>query len=144
MYTTKYRNWATPGYRSNVFLNDFITREFLGGGIKGGTVPSSNVKETKDNFTIELAAPGFEKGDFKISLEDKLLVISSEKKNEQVNEGERYTKKEFGVGAFSRSYKLPETVNTESIVAAYDKGILSVVLPKKVEVEKSSKQIEIV
>lgn len=144
MYTTRYRNCAVPANRANNFFDDFITRDFFGGSRHGASIPASNVKESQDKFTIEIAAPGMEKADFNVKLEDSVLTISTEKKAEVKNEGERYTRKEFSYSSFTRSFSLPETVDTEAIAATYDKGILSVVLPKKAEVVKNtSKMIEI-
>ena len=145
MYTTKYRNCATPAGRMNYFFNDPATREFFATGSRtGSTVPASNVKETKENFVIELAAPGMEKSDFSINLENDTLTISAERKTEAKAEGERYTRKEFSYSTFSRAFSLPETVKTDEIAATYEKGVLSITLPKKPEAEKnSSKQITV-
>jgi HSP20 family protein len=138
MYTTKYRNYAHPAARVNGVFDDFLTRDFFGGSRTGSTIPASNVKETAENFTIEVAAPGMEKADFTVKLDRDILVISSEKKAEEKIEGVRYTRKEFGYSSFTRSFSLPETVDTEAIAATYEKGILTVVLPKKPEIVKNS------
>lgn len=146
MYTTKYRNCAPADHRGgNVFFDDRIFRDFFNDAWKGGSaMPASNIKESDENYTIELAVPGLDKGDFKIKLEKQLLTISSEKKDEKNNESEKYTRKEFQYSSFKRSWNLPETVNTEAISATYNNGILSVVLPKKQEEAKSTdKMIDI-
>ncbi len=109
------------------------------------TLPSVNIKENEDAFTVELAAPGFEKGDFKLELNHNLLTVSSEKKVEnETKEGERFTKREFSYQSFSRSFTLPNLADGEKIAANYDKGILSVVIPKKEEAKpKPVRMIEI-
>jgi HSP20 family protein len=109
------------------------------------TLPSVNIKENNDAFTVELAAPGFEKSDFKIELNNNLLTISSEKKVEnETKEGEYFTKREFSYQSFSRSFTLPNLADGEKIVANYENGILSVAIPKKEEAKpKPARMIEI-
>ncbi len=143
MYTTKYRNCAPADNRGgNVFFDDRIFRDFFNDSWKGGSaMPASNIKESDENYTIELAVPGLDKGDFKIKLEKQLLTISSEKKDQKNNESEKYTRKEFQYSSFKRSWNLPESVNTEAISASYNNGILSVVLPKKQEEAKSTDKV---
>lgn len=98
------------------------------------TLPSVNIKESSDGFEVELAAPGFEKNDFKIELNHDMLTISSEKKTEsETKEGQQFTKREFSYQSFSRSFTLPNTVESEKIGARYQNGILTVIIPKKEE-----------
>ncbi len=95
------------------------------------SVPSVNVVEKPDSFMLEVAAPGLEKGDFKVSVENGCLNISAHKeKKEEVKEG-RYTRREFNYTSFQRSFNLPEGVKPEEVQAAYENGILKVTLPKK-------------
>lgn len=109
------------------------------------TLPSVNVKEDKDSFVVEMAAPGFGKDDFKVELNNDLLTISSEKKFEnETKEGERFTKREFSYQSFCRSFTLPVTVENEKISARYENGILNIAIPKKEEAKpKPIKQIAI-
>jgi HSP20 family protein len=92
-----------------------------------------------------VAAPGFEKGDFKLQLDHDMLTISSEKKVEnETKDGERFTKREFSYQSFSRSFTLPQTADGDRIQASYDNGILNVVIPKKEEAKpKPTRMIEI-
>jgi HSP20 family protein len=109
------------------------------------TLPSVNVKEDKDSFVVEMAAPGFEKDDFKIELNNDVLTISSEKKMEnETKEDARFTKREFSYQSFCRSFTLPVTVENEKISAKYENGILNIAIPKKEEAKpKPIKQIAI-
>ena len=102
-------------------------------------VPSTNVIENEDAYKLEIAAPGYTKKDFNINLEKNVLTISSE---HTMDEEQKYARKEFVVGRFSRSFNVPETIETEKIKAEYKNGVLSVSLPKKEEV-KISKEIQI-
>lgn len=123
-------------------LFDWSDRNF---SLTNTTLPSVNIKENTDAFTVEVAAPGFEKGDFKLELNHDLLTISSEKKVEnETKEGERFTKREFSYQSFSRSFTLPNTADGEKIEANYDNGILNICIPKKEEAKpKPSRVIEI-
>ena len=95
--------------------------------------PATNVIENNDAFELDLAVPGMDKNDFRLSLENNLLTISSEKKEEHNEEKTNYTRKEFSYGSFSRSFTLPKSVDPEKIKAVYKEGILGITLPKKEE-----------
>ena len=109
------------------------------------TLPSVNIKENADEFIVEVAAPGFEKNDFNVEVENDTLSISSEKRIEnEEKEDERITKREFSYQSFRRSFTLPVLVDSDKISAKYEKGILNIVIPKKEEAKpKPAKRIEI-
>jgi HSP20 family protein len=106
------------------------------------TLPAVNIKEIKDDFIVEVAAPGMSKDDFKIELDNSLLVISSEKeeKNEEIKDRE-FTRKEFSYQSFRRSFTLPETVQEDKIEASYKDGLLQITLPKKEEAKEKPKRL---
>lgn len=104
------------------------------------TQPSVNVIENDKEYRLEVAVPGFNKEDFNIDLDHNVLTICGEKKNENKEEKENYTRREFSYASFQRSFTLPETVNAENISAAYENGILRVQLPKKVQEKKEHKK----
>lgn len=119
-------------------LDDFFGKDLFDWTDKnfssaGSTLPSVNVKEADDNFAIEVAAPGFGKEDFKLELDNGVLTVSGERKNEKQSEEKgKYTRKEFNYASFSRSFRLPvEHVEDDRIDAKYLDGILHIVLPKK-------------
>ena len=109
------------------------------------TLPSVNIRESAESYDVEVAAPGLTKNDFKIELNNNLLSISSEKKDEkEVKEGEQFTRREFSYQSFCRSFSLPETVEADKIKARYENGILKVHIPKKEEARpKPARQIAI-
>ena len=109
------------------------------------TLPSVNIKENTGEFKVEVAAPGFDKGDFKLELNHDVLTISSEKQIEnETKEDEHYSKREFSYQSFTRSFTLPHSADSERIDATYDNGILHVSIPKREETKlKSSRMIEI-
>lgn len=98
--------------------------------------PALNIKETDDNFEIELAAPGFAKKDFEVTIEDGCLNIKAEKETSEEEIEDNYTRKEFSYNAFERSLQLPESIKQEAIKAKYNDGILSFNLTKKEEAKK--------
>ena len=109
------------------------------------TLPSVNIKENADAFTVEVAAPGFDKSDFKLELNHNTLTISSDKKVEkETKEGEFFTKREYSYQSFIRSFTLPQIADGERIEASYENGILTVGIPKKEEAKpKPARTIEI-
>ena len=109
------------------------------------TLPSINVKENADGFMVEVAAPGFEKNEFNIELDNDVLTISSEKNIEnETKDDERVTREEFSYQSFSRSFTLPTLVERDKINAKYENGILNIVIPKKeVAKAKPARQIKI-
>jgi HSP20 family protein len=123
-------------------LFDWSNRNF---SVTNTTLPSVNIKENADEYKVEVAAPGFDKNDFKLQLDHDLLTISSEKKVEtETKDDERFTKREFSYQSFSRSFTLPQTADGDRIQASYDNGILNVSIPKKEEAKpKPTRMIEI-
>jgi HSP20 family protein len=111
---------------------------------KGVEIPSTNVIENDKEFKLELSAPGFDKKDFKVEVVEGMLNISAEKEETKEEKKENYRKKEFSYSSIRRSFSLPENVMDEKIDAKYEKGILNVVLPKKViESAKPKKAISV-
>ena len=105
--------------------------------------PAINILESDDNFNIELAAPGFSKGDFTLNVENDFLTISAKKEVEN-KEGEKFILREFKFSQLERKFQLPETVNQEDIKAVFNNGILTVTLAKKEEAKPiPARKIEI-
>lgn len=132
-------------------FDDFITRDFFNVPVRalfnGNSIPAVNVKETNSAFELEMAAPGMSKNEFKIGIENNMLVISAQKENktEETNEDGTYSRKEFSYQAFKREFKLPENlVNEDEISASYTDGILHILVPKKVQLKpKQLKEITV-
>lgn len=116
------------------------------GGNEANSVPQVNISESDEQFEISLAAPGFQKGDFKLHQETNFLTVSveNEAKAEGEKPAERVIRREFNYQNFSRKFTLPKTVDKDAITASYDNGILKLVLPKKEEEKaKPARTIEI-
>ena len=95
-----------------------------------GNYPAVNIHEDDKQFTIEMAAPGLKKDDFKINLEDHVLAISKEFEEKKEEVKDNYTRREFVYNSFSRSFRLPKTILEDKIKADYKDGVLKVSLPK--------------
>ena len=106
--------------------------------------PALNIKETEDHYEIELAAPGFAKKDFEITIDHGYLNISAEKSMDKEEKEEEFTRREFSYNAFERSLLLPENVLEEDIKAKYEDGILKFnLLKKEIEEKHEPKKVEI-
>ena len=125
--------------------NDVMTPDWFGGVDQfNPTLPAVNVREGETGYTLELAVPGRQKDDFNIEVDDHVLTISMEIKDEKEENEEGFTRREFKYGSFRRAFTLPETVNEDAIKAKYEAGILRFTLPKKEEaLPKPKRLIEI-
>jgi HSP20 family protein len=134
MEALKFYQGTSPVLRS--IFNDFWGDQCYQPVIRNHNTPLLNIKETENEFEITFAAPGFAKDDFNVSVEENVLTVSSEKKNDKEVTAEKgtYSRKEYSYQSFSRSLTLPQgKVDTQSISATYINGILTVMLPKKEE-----------
>ena len=105
--------------------------------------PAVNIAETENEFHIELAVPGLKKEDFKISLDKNVLSVSAEMKAENVEEGKKYSKREYSYSSFVRSFTLPEVADQANIGAEYTDGILKLNVAKKAEAKVQTREIAV-
>ena len=134
---------TTPWFPS--LFDEFFTRDF-GIDLEPRTyqTPPVNITEKEDAFHLELVAPGKEKKDFDVELEEDTLTISTTSKNEIVEDDTQFTRREFDYVSFTRSFRIPETIDTKNIKANYTNGLLSIVFPKRKEaIPEPKKHIEI-
>jgi HSP20 family protein len=119
-----------------IFKNDFNKSE------RKGSVPV-NVKETEKGYELEVIAPGFEKTDLKINIDQDLLTISAEKKTEVKEESEKNIRREYQYSSFKRSFTLDEKIDATNIAASYINGVLKLNLPRKEAVKAPATEIVI-
>jgi len=104
-------------------------------------VPRANILTSKEGYLIEMAVPGFSRGDFNINVEDNTLTISV-----STEDGPEYLdnlkRREFSYSSFTRSWTLPEGSSIENIAADYEAGILKVAIPAE-SINQTSRQIEV-
>lgn len=140
----------------NTFNNNLSTRNNLVNSLWGGdffmepdkffgnqsTSPKVNITENEEQFNIEVAAPGYEKSEFKIELENNLLTIAVERDSAEEQAKNKYSLCEFNYSSFSRSFRLPKgKIKDNEISAEYNNGILTVNLPKAEEAKPQPKRM---
>lgn len=134
------RRDAYPSLFRHLFENDRFN------GFFEGDLPAVNVKETKKEFKLEISAPGFEKGDISLSVDNNVITISAKKeeRSEEKGEDETVLRQEFSSASFFRQFTLPDGVDTEKIEATEKNGVLKITLPKMEKaLEDKKRQIEI-
>lgn len=134
------RNGLFPAIFNRYWDDDFFNN------FMGADLPAVNVKENKKEFKLEISAPGFEKDDIALNVENNVLTISAKKemKNEEKGEDEKVLRQEFTSSSFYRSFTLPENIDTEHISAKEKNGVLKISLPKMEKApEDKKKKIEI-
>ena len=120
-----------------VVLNDgynFLTKQ--------GYVPV-NINEVENGYSLEVIAPGFEKSDFKVNLDNNVLTISAERKLEEKSLTDKQIRKEYSYRSFKRSFTIDDKIDATAIEASYVNGVLRLNLPKKAEVRQAAKDITI-
>lgn len=139
MNLTAKKNGGLPSLVSDFFGASLFDRDFfdlesdLFPSRLGINIPTANVTETPKEFKLELAAPGLERKDFNVEVENHVLRISAEKEEEKKEKNGEYSRREYSFNSFSRSFSLPENVKEGNIDARYENGVLKVSIPKEKE-----------
>ena len=136
----KKSNALMPGF--NDIFESFFNDAFLSDRMTS-RVPAANISETSDHFRIELAAPGLKKDDFKLNLEQNVLSISVEQRQENNDQQKSYSKREYSYNSFVRSFTLPDSADDTNIAAEYTDGILKINIAKREEAKTVRRQIEV-
>jgi HSP20 family protein len=103
--------------------------------------PAVDVYEDEHNVTLKIEVPGIDEKDIDVRVENRTLTVHGERKFEKEEKEENYRRVERQYGSFSRTFTLPNTVDTESISADYERGVLKIKLAKKAEAKP--KQIKV-
>lgn len=140
MIPVRRNQYWLPSIFNDIFDDEFIRPDMAK---VNSTIPAVNIIENEKDFTIELAAPGMSKNDFKISIaHNDELTIEMEKKEEK-KEGEdnkkagKFLRREFSYSRSQKSFTLPESVDKNGISAKMENGVLTIVLPKIDEEKKN-------
>jgi HSP20 family protein len=137
-------------FRDLVSIQDELNRLFgrtYGGseitrqGASGSWMPALDVYETKDTVVVSAELPGLDPKEVEVSVEDSTLTISGERSFEQESDEQNYHRIERRYGSFARSIRLPQTADAERIHARFDKGVLTIEVPKREEAKP--KRIEV-
>lgn len=130
-----FRNLITSDFFNT---DDFFNDNFLNRKLEE---PALNIKETDDDYQVELAAPGYSKKDFEVNIDNGYLNVSAKKSSSNEEEEDNYTRKEFSYDSFERSLLLPESIEDEKVKANYKDGLLKFTLSKKEEAKKHSPKV---
>jgi HSP20 family protein len=120
-------NWAVPTGKDQLVAGTFV--------------PPVDIYEDEHNLVLKLEIPGVNEEDLNVSLENSTLTIQGERKFEKEEKEDNFHRIERRYGSFTRTFRLPNTIDTEKVEASYDKGILKVSLAKRAEAKP--KQIKI-
>ena len=128
-------------------MSDFVNG-FDNGGVAAmngwkASAPAVDIAETEKEMVITAEMPGLDEKDFQISVSGDMLTIKGEKKIEHEEKNGNGYHRERSYGAFSRSLRLPFEVKDEKIDAAYQKGVLTIRVPKPADAQKAVRQIEV-
>jgi len=125
------------------FFDDFLGRDLFENNrpASSQTMPAVNIRETANDYVVEMVSPGLNKKDFKVELDNHMLTISYEKETSNEDKEDQYTKREFIYSSFQRSFTLPKSVESNKIEANYKDGILNISIPKKEEAKKQASRL---
>ena len=126
----------------NEFLNSVNSMQNTQETVISDFNPSVNTRESQDSYHIEVDLPGIKKDDVDINIEDNILTISGKREIKNEQKEENYYKIESSYGTFSRSFTLPQKIDTTKIEGEFTDGVLEVVIPKQ-NILEESKKIEI-
>lgn len=152
------------------FVDFYNMEPFWPGLSRSNNLPSVNISEDDKNYCVDVIAPGFNKEDFNINVDNDMLTISAESKSDWNDENEakeakqndktqknkdktnghnghdherQYSRREYSYSSFTRTFRLPENTNDDNITANYKNGVLKLMIPKSKEEEKATKQISV-
>jgi HSP20 family protein len=136
------RELASLQERMNRLFNDSFSPVTSQESLAAGSfVPPVDVYEDEQGIRLKMEVPGIDEKDIDVRLENNLLTVRGERKLEKETKEENYHRIERSYGSFTRSFSLPNTVNSEDVKAAYSKGVLSISLGKKADARP--KQIKV-
>ncbi len=133
-------NWRMPSLSRE--LMDFSPFQ-VPTAREGGLEVKFDVADSDDAIEVTAELPGIDEKDVELTLDNGVLTIKGEKKSETETKERDYYLSERRYGSFSRAMRLPETVDQDKVKASFDKGVLSVTLPKRAEAKAKKKKIAI-
>ncbi|GAB4048929.1 Hsp20/alpha crystallin family protein [Spirosoma litoris] len=122
-----------PQLFDDVFFSNSLFRD--------NDLPAVNVREEADRFQLEVIAPGMKKDDFKLEMNDGRLTISAETKSESEEKKDSYRRKEYSYKSFSRTFDLPDNLESDNVQANYSDGVLKIDLKKKAALPKAEPKL---
>jgi len=137
-----FREFATLQDRMNRLFRSSVNEDGRDESLTTSSfAPAVDVYEDEHNVTLKIEVPGIDEKDIDVRIEDNTLTVHGERKIEKEEKEENYRRVERQYGSFTRTFALPNTVDSEKVSANYDKGVLKIALPKKAEAKP--KQIKV-
>ena len=128
----------------NRLFDSFLRSDAADDGAFGSSwTPAVDILEQEDSYTLEAELPGLKKDDVKISVQDNLLTLRGEKKDERKESKKGYLRMETNYGSFTRSFTLPTTINASKIEAEFKDGILKIQIPKAEEAKPKMIEVKV-
>lgn len=137
MQLTKKSDWFS-GFLSDVFEDNKAIESF-----KRNTLPAVNISEDAKEYLVEVCAPGINKEDIKVKIEDDSLSVSFKSESKKEQNDKNYSKREYTYSSFERKTAIPKNVLHDQITATFENGILTIKLPKDEMPPVNSKEIPI-
>lgn len=131
-------NWLRSFGRFALDPDVFSRRE-----LSWGNVPATDIAEKDQEYEVTAELPGMDESNIEVKVSNGMLTIKGEKKEEKEEKRKDYYLSERRYGAFERSLRVPEGVDTDKIEAAFKNGVLTVKLPKTPEAQKKEKKIAV-
>jgi HSP20 family protein len=131
--------FGTVPFRSSVF----DTRSFWGREISRPTTPAVDFTDTEKAYELTAELPGIDEKNIEVNVANGILSIKGEKQEDKEEKKKDYYIRERNFGSFERSFQVPDGVDPDKIEAAFKKGVLTITLPKKPEVQKAAKKIDV-
>lgn len=128
----------------DIFFNNMFFPSLLTNN-KKDSIPPVNINKTDNGYDIVVAAPGYDKSDFRVDIDNNILTISAEKKQEEETCGANTCKnyrKEFSFTQFQRAFTLPDDVDADKITGSYVNGILKLEIPNGIQAPKKTIEIK--
>jgi len=130
--------------RMNRLFDEFFRRSEIGPeSASAEWKPLADVYEDGNEIVLSIEIPGVNKDNIKVTVENNILTVSGERKQEREEKKENYHRIERAYGSFSRSFSLPNTVDSNNIKASYKNGVLELVLPKKEEAKPKAINVKV-
>jgi HSP20 family protein len=137
-----YREFSTLQDRMNRLFNASFNSEGRDESLTTSSfAPAVDVYEDEHDITLKIEVPGIDEKDIDVRIENNTLTVHGERKIEKEEKEENYRRIERQYGSFTRTFTLPNTVDSDSVSATYEKGVLKVKLAKKAEAKP--KQIKV-
>src|ERR1700730_11944441 len=139
-----YRELNTLQDRMNRLFNASFSNEGRDESLAtSGFAPAVDVYEDEHNVTLKIEVPGIDEKDIDVRVENNILTVHGERKIEKEEKEENYRRVERQYGSFTRTFTLPQTVDTENVSATYEKGVLKISLPKKAEAKPKQIKVQV-